>query len=313
MIHTLTMNPGIDLSLELNELLLGEVQRPTLATEQAGGKGMNVARALTRLQVPAKAWVLVGGPMGEKWESIASQTETPFEAVTMTGETRQNIKIFETGFGRQTDLNLPGPEFDAAAFDHLLSGLVREVKENDTVVVAGSSLPSTPMEAWMRLGKIVRGNNARLAMDTTGEVLNHLDKVQPWLVKLNLDEFNDWRKTDYRSLEDLEDDVGALPRGPHFIVTDGPEGALAASSGGDCERTGTYRVEVRGTVGAGDAFTAGFLCAWEEKEGGWRNALAWGAAVAAGAVELPGTAFPTRERVLELLLSEPGLQETELP
>lgn len=313
MIHTLTMNPGIDLSLELNELLLGEVQRPNLATEQAGGKGMNVARALTRLQVPAKAWVLVGGPMGEKWKSIASQTETPFEAVTMTGETRQNIKIFESGLGRQTDLNLPGPEFDSTAFDHLLSSLVREVKENDTVVAAGSSLPATPMEAWIRLGKVIRGNSARLAMDTTGEVLNHLEEIQPWLVKLNLDELNDWRKTDYRSLEELEDNVEALPRGPHYIVTDGGEGALAASSGGVCERTGSHRVVVRGTVGAGDAFTAGFLCAWEEKEGGWRNALAWGAAVAAGAVELPGTAFPTRERVLELLLTGTGFEETEAP
>lgn len=312
MIHTLTLNPGIDLSLEFDELLPGEVQRPTTVREQPGGKGMNVALALTKLEVPAKAWVLLGGPMGEKWKSLAARTSADFEAIEMTGETRQNIKIFETGSGRQTDMNLPGPDFEEPAFDHLLSGLVRELKENDVVVAAGSSLPQTPVEAWVRLGKIVRGNGARLAMDTTGEVLNHLDEIQPWLVKLNLDELNDWRKTDHRSLEDLQDDVGALPRGPHFIVTDGPAGALAASRDGVRERTGSRRVEVvRGTVGAGDAFTAGFLCAWEEKEGGWRNALAWGAAVAAGAVELPGTAFPTRERVLEILLSGRAFEETE--
>ncbi|MCA9436463.1 MAG: 1-phosphofructokinase family hexose kinase [Candidatus Omnitrophica bacterium] len=304
MIHTITFNPGIDVTLRLQELKPGGVQRPDDVSEQPGGKGMNVSMALARLGVDTRAWVLLGGRRGEAWKDLASNVGFEIQAIEMTGETRQNIKVFETGLNRQTDLNLPGPSFEPEAFDHLLSGLAREVGENDLVVVAGSSLPDTPPETWVRLGKILRGNGARLVIDVSGEPLKSVEEFRPWMVKINLDEYNEWKMTDHRSLDSVVASMETHDLPHHLLLTDGGNGALGISSDGSIERVGCYEVEVQGTVGAGDAFTAGFLAAWEELDNGWRNALAWGAATAAGAVELPGTDFPTRERVLEILMKE---------
>ncbi len=309
MIHTITFNPGIDLSLRLEVLRKGEVQRPEEVIEHAGGKGMNVSIALSRLEVPTRAWVFLGGTSGEKWKNLAS--EYPFEIVPigLSGETRQNIKVFETESSHQTDLNLPGPRFEEEAFNHLLSGLTREVQENDFVVVAGSALPETPSESWVRLGKILRANQGRLVVDTSGRVLDALVECHPYLVKINLSEFNEWKKTHYTHLDEVIEDPINLNLPHHLVLTDGSNGSVGISTEGICERGPCYPATVQGTVGAGDAFTAGFLSAWQTQEGGWRNALAWGAATAAGAVELPGTAFPTRDRVLEILTRDSPEEE----
>ncbi len=301
MIHTITFNPGIDVTLRLDELRTGMVLRPSDVTEQAGGKGMNVSVALSRLQVPSKAWVLVGGPRGEKWKSLTESFEFEIETIELPGETRQNIKIFEMDHERQTDLNLMGPPFDRESFNRLLSGLTRDVKQNDFVVVAGSALPNTPAEVWTRLGKILRANDGYLVVDSSGSVLEYMAECKPWMVKINLDEFNTWKKRSYPDLDAVVEGDENLELPHHLLLTDGNRGALGISSEGTYERVRSIPVNVQGTVGAGDAFTAGFLAAWQEQQYGWRNALAWGNATAAGAVELPGTDFPSRERVLQIL------------
>jgi 2-dehydro-3-deoxygluconokinase len=86
-----------------------------------------------------------------------------------------------------------------------------------------------------------------------------------------------------------------------LVVTDGSEGSTGWTLEGKCFHVKPPSVAVRGTVGAGDAFTAGWLAGWIEGNEDWSRAMKWGNAVAAGAVELPGTSFPVRERVLELV------------
>jgi 1-phosphofructokinase len=302
MIHTLTFNPSIDVSLQLDRLRLGEAQRLPDPEEFPGGKGVNVTRALTQLGHENVAWVFLGGFRGTKWERLAGSLGVDIRRIDLLGETRQNIKIFESAESRQTDLNLPGPLYEEKPFHQFLEIFPKLLTAGDYVVLAGSGLPQTPVGFWIDLSRAIEEREARLIVDTTGAPLRALVEGRPWMIKLNREEYSELVGRDLPNLREIVQDHRDHERftGSHLLITDGPRGSLGIDRNSDvCQRPG-LEVEVAGTVGAGDAATAGFLAGWIESKESWIEAVAMANATAAGAVELPGTQFPSRQRVLEL-------------
>ncbi|MDV7214097.1 PfkB family carbohydrate kinase, partial [Azotobacter beijerinckii] len=146
-ILTLTLNPALDLTLRLDTLQPGEVNRGQALISHAAGKGLNVAQVLADLGHR----VTVGGFLG-------AANAAPFEAlfhrrgfldvfVRVPGETRSNVKLTERS-GRITDINGPGPLVEAEHRDALLERLEPIVAGHDAVVVAGS-LPQGVDPAWL--------------------------------------------------------------------------------------------------------------------------------------------------------------------
>jgi 1-phosphofructokinase len=302
LIHTITLNPSIDLTVRLDRIRMGEAQQLAEPLEDPAGKGMNVARALQRLGIPVTAWVFLGGERGKRWIELAQDKQSGIESIWLQTETRQNIKIFEEGPSRQTDLNFPGSEFEAEMCGRFLERLSKTLTPNDIVVLAGSQLRGTPYSWWTDIVERVQAKGCRLVVDMTGPGLMQIAKCSPWLIKINRQEFNEWYGLATVSLNEvfvsLQNRESILS---HLVVTDGPGGALLWTTQRHFYKVPAIKVDVAGTVGAGDAFTAGLLAGWLEVGEDWENAMRWGIATASGAVELPGTRFPSSDRIRELL------------
>lgn len=302
MIHTVTLNPSIDLTVRLDRISLGQAHALAEPLEDPAGKGMNASIALHQLETPVIAWVFLGGERGQRWMKLAQNKQIEIEPVWLSAETRQNIKVFEEEPHRQTDFNFPGSPFEEEACGGFLMRLKKRLHPGDTVVLAGSTLRGTPYAWWSELAQTVHVKECRLVVDMSGTALQQIAKSNPWLIKINRDEFNDWFGLSTISLNEVFTSLqNRESLASHLVVTDGPHGALLWTMQRQFFRVPCAKIKVQGTVGAGDAFLAGWLTAWSEHEGDWENAMRWGICTSAGAVELPGTRFAERKRVMELV------------
>ncbi len=302
LIHTITLNPSIDVTIRLDRITLGQTHALAEPIEDPAGKGMNASIALRQLETPVVAWVFLGGERGKRWMSLATEQGVEIEPVWLSAETRQNVKVFEESMHRQTDFNFPGAPFEEQACRDFLKRLGQRLTPGDWVVLAGSTLRGTPFSWWSDVAAKVHERECRLVVDMSGTALIQAAKCSPWLIKINRDEFNDWFGLSAVSLNEVFASLqNRESLASHLIITDGPHGALLWTTQRHFAKVPGAKVKVQGTVGAGDAFLAGWLTAWTELEGEWENALRWGICTSAGAVELPGTRFPKRQRVMELL------------
>ena len=304
MIHTVTLNPSIDVTVQMDRLKVGEVQQLANPTEDPGGKGMNVARALDGLDKPVIAWVFLGGDRGKRWQEAAETADVPLEIITLSTETRQNIKLSEEGANRETELNFQGADYEESVCKDFVGRLSEQIVQGNLVVVAGSPLKGTPFEFWDDLATSIRAKGGILIADMSGPGLIQIAKTFPFLIKINREEFNDWFGLACVSLNEVY--VALQNRESlesHLLVTDGPAGTLAWTKRRNVYRQPAAKVKVAGTVGAGDAYLAGFLAEWDAGGEDWESAMRWGSATAAGAIELEGIRFAKAKRVNELLKS----------
>src|SRR5947208_3134291 len=107
MIVTVTLNPSLDRTIEVDRLVRGTMTRATSARLDPGGKGVNVSRALLANDVSTAAVVTVGGADGEQLVRLLEADGIPLRAVRVAGRTRSNVTIAEPD-GVVTKLNEPG-------------------------------------------------------------------------------------------------------------------------------------------------------------------------------------------------------------
>ena len=145
MIVTVTPNPSIDRTVTLTTpLTRGSVHRVTSVTTEAGGKGVNVARALTSACVEAVA--LLPAPAADPMISALQEASVPFRCVPTEMPVRTNLTITELD-GTTTKLNEPGAALDAATLGVLTESVVAAAESASWVVLSGSLPPGIP-DGW---------------------------------------------------------------------------------------------------------------------------------------------------------------------
>ena len=293
MILTLTPNPSVDHTLEVDHLVRGEVLRVSDTRAQAGGKGVNVARALRRAGVPTKAVLPVGGGGGA--ELVTLLGDLPCVTVPIAGETRANVAVTEAD-GTTTKLNAPGPTLTPEETDALLSALENELAGGPEWVVASGSLPAgAPEDLYVRVAELAASYGVSLALDTSGKPLEAAARAGTVsLLKPNHEELAELIGRDLPTVgEVVEAAREVLGWGNRSaLVTLGGHGAILVDSEHTWWAHGP-EVRTRSTVGAGDCSLAGFLGAGDSPVERLRHAVAWGTA----AVSLPGTTVPSPEDV----------------
>lgn len=259
-IITVTLNPAIDQTVFVDQLIPGTVHRATRSHRQAGGKGVNVATMLSL----GGATVAVTGFLGEDNPSIF---ETHFKQhgladafIRVPGETRTGIKIVDAKADDTTDLNLPGPVATPAHCERLLSTLLQQVEAGTWVVIAGS-LPGGVEPAFLvELIRALRAAGAKIAIDSSGAALKAAVEAGVDLAKPNEHELEELLDNKF---DDFEATLSAArklcrERIPNLIVSLGGEGALFLAD--DAELLASApQVKVISTVGAGDSLLAGYL------------------------------------------------------
>lgn len=299
MIVTLTANPSLDRTVSLAEpLRVGDVQSALSAREDAGGKGINVARVVAASDIPALAVLPLAAD--DPFDTALRATGVAARRVAVAGHVRANIAITDAA-GVTTKLNLPGAVLGAADARSLIDATVEAASGARWLVLAGSLPPGVDDGFYVEVIRAVRAAHGasapRIAVDTSGPALTavvadaHPDLIKPndeelaALVGVTLDPARDPVEATLDPARELvAHRVGAA------LVTLGSRGALLVDADGAWSAAAP-RIEVRSTVGAGDSSLAGYLLAdlaGAEAAERLRSAVRYGAAAAS----LPGTQAP---------------------
>lgn len=320
MIVTLTLNPSLDRTIEIEELVRGDVIRATSGSIEPGGKGVNVSRALLANGVPSRALVTCGGDEGGQLIRLLRSERVDVCALPISGSTRSNITLAEPD-GTVTKINEPGPELSATEFSAITDQVLTEAGAGGCVVVCGSIPPGLPTQEFLSLCERVVAAGDRLVVDTSGPALRAAATAGASLVKPNREELAQVVGRPLASFADVVDAAQELRSwGAGAVLASlGADGAVLVDADGVIAGAATV-ARPRSSVGAGDALLAGFLAAGgavsipvarsgqvEDPESGGqshhrRNALTEAVAWGAAAVSLPGSQMPgpadiRRERV----------------
>jgi 1-phosphofructokinase len=288
MIVTVTPNPSLDRTLEVETLVRGEVQRAVATRVDPGGKGVNVARALVANGHDAKAVLPVGGMEGDQLVALLDALGIEIVAVPIAQPVRTNVTLVEPD-GTTTKLNAVGPELSASQVHGLLAAAVDAATGATWAAASGSLPPGAPLALFARMTEALRAAGVRVAIDTSGPTLEAALRAAPDLVKPNREELAEVTGTDIESIGDVVAAAGKLRSDGvgTVVVSLGPDGAVLVDEEETVHAESTP-VTPRSTVGAGDALLAGFLAAGGRGAGALAEGVAWGTA----ACRLPGTAMP---------------------
>lgn len=291
MIVTLTPNPSLDRTLELPALAHGEVVRATATRVDPGGKGINVALALTRTGHAARAVVPIGGREGEQLADAIRDTGIEVVAVPITEVVRTNVSLVEPD-GTVTKINASGPRLSAQEAAALTTATTQALDGASWVAGCGSLPPGAPADLYAELVVAGHAGGVQVAIDASGDALRAAIDACPDLIKPNVHELAQLTGTRLTRLGGVIDAAASLhERGITTVVVSlGADGALLLDASGAWQAT-TPPIVVRSTVGAGDALVAGLLAADGHGPAALRSGVAYGTAAA----QLPGTQFPTPE------------------
>ena len=288
MILTVTLNPSLDRTIEVDRLVPGAMIRARSARLDPGGKGVNVSRALLANDVASRAVITVGGADGEQLVRLLEAAEIPLHAVEVAGRTRSNVTIVEPD-GVVTKLNEPGGELSRIELDRIAEVVRAEAEVSRWVVACGSLPPGVPGSFYAELCETCASVGVPVAIDSSGPPLLSAVEAGPTLVKPNREEL---AEAVGRSIDSVADAIGAAEelhaRGAGRVLASlGADGAVLVDEDGVV--TGESPVAApKNTVGAGDALLAGFLAAGARGAAALAEGLAWGAA----AVRMPDSRMP---------------------
>ena len=292
MIVTLTPNPSIDRTISVDLLEHGEVHRATESRIDPGGKGINVARALTANGTDALAVLPTGGPEGHLMTDLLDRSGTAYTAVPISGTTRMNIAIIEPD-GTTTKVNEPGPTLSPAEADALVAAVDTALTDATWLVGSGSLAPGLGADIYATL--VARGHAAGLlvAIDSSGAPLAAAMPAHPDLIKPNHEELEELVGRTLPTLGDVYAAALDLVQGGvgTVVVSLGKHGAVVVTEDGIAHASGHIERPVS-TVGAGDSLLAGYLhavCRGASPAEALATGVAWGSA----AVSLPGSRMPT--------------------
>ncbi|AYG43533.1 1-phosphofructokinase [Pseudomonas sp. Leaf58] len=298
-ILTLTLNPALDITIGLDTLRPGQVNRSQAQHSHAAGKGLNVAQVLADLGHSVTVAGFLGRDNLQPFEALISARGFADCFVRVPGETRSNIKLVEAD-GRVTDINGQGPQVDEAARSALLRRLEQIAPGHDAVVVAGS-LPRGISAEWFRqLLEQLKAQGLKVALDSSGEALRAGLQSAPWLVKPNTEELCEVLGL---AVDNPAQQRAAAQRllasGVEHVVVSAGEQGVSWFARDLAVHARPPKVQVASTVGAGDSLVAGMVHGLLQGEAPAQT-LARATAIAAQAVTQVGFGIRDREQLARL-------------
>ncbi len=308
MIVTVTMNPAIDKTVDIDVLEWGGLNRIKHVELDAGGKGINVSKTIHEIGGKSIATGFIAGNTGKIIRSVMDEWNIENDFIEVSGETRTNTKVFEKT-GELTELNEPGPVVEEKDVEALLEKLESYADQNTLFVLAGSVPQGVEKDIYRKIIERVHKKGARVLLDADGELFTNALEAGPDIIKPNRVELEQYAGMDYIASEQellliadrlMKKGIGTV------AVSMGKSGAIFLQEGYRVRCPG-LRVKAHSTVGAGDAMVAALSYAWDEGMSP-DDTVKMCMAVSAGAVTTIGTKPPSRE-VVDSLLGQVEIEE----
>ncbi|SHH52657.1 1-phosphofructokinase [Butyrivibrio fibrisolvens DSM 3071] len=278
MIYTVTFNPALDYVVHMSQdLAIGMTNRSDSEEIYFGGKGINVSNVLRELDLPTTALGFIAGFTGKALdEGVAASGITTDFIKLPEGNTRINVKIKAAD---ETEINGQGPKIPDECQKALFEKL-DQLKEGDTLVLAGSIPSSLPSDVYERILERLDGKGIRFVVDAIKDLLLNVLKYHPFLIKPNKQELGEMFGVEINSDEDTVLYAKKLQEkgARNVLISMAGDGSLLVTEDGQILRQGVCRGKVKNSVGAGDSMVAGFIAGYEKSGGDYKVALNLGTA-----------------------------------
>jgi len=303
MILCVAASPSVDKLFEVDRLAHGEIHRPLHFLQVPGGKGLNVARAVSVLEESVVATGLLAGHVGE-WVRQSLDAEGVEGRFAWTaGETRSSLSVADRATGGLTEFYEAGSSITAEEWRGF-EAVVRDLVRHATWLSLSGSLPAgAPQGGYAALVEAAHAAGAWVAVDARGEPLAQAIEASPELVKINVAEAEELLGRVISGVEQITAAAAEIRRraggeGHAAVVTMGAEGVVLIEPGGHAWR-GRLHVRGRYPVGSGDAFLAGLLVGLA-RGGSWHQAVCLALGAATANAQEPGAGRLDPERALKL-------------
>ena len=296
-IITLTLGPAFDIHCHADKLVLDHENLAFMDLCQAGGKGVNISRALAHNGTENLALLVLGQENAAGFTQNLDADGVTYDAITVPGRIRENITI-HTG-NTETRISFPGFRVEPDVLPQVEQKLLALVDDDTVVTMTGRAAEGMAVADVSNMLRKCAEKGAKIVVDSRSFSLQDLKDLKPWLIKPNQEEISAYLGREISNLEQTLAEARALHADgiANVMISMGGDGALLV-----CDE-GTFiavppKVDVKSTIGAGDSAIAGFTACPSQRP---EDRLQWAVAYGSAACMAEGTLPPEPADVRHIL------------
>lgn len=261
-IITLTLNPAFDIHCFVENFQPFHENLAKITASEAGGKGVNISRALTVNGVENTALVVIGDENGESFKRALAADGMTVCDIAVAGRIRENITLHTNG-ADETRISFAGFEADDSLLERVEKALDGLVEDGNTVLTFTGRNPSgVSLEATKALLERLKARGVEMVIDSRSFGKDDLIDSKPWLIKPNEEEiamYADVSVTDFSSAAKAAEALRAKGI-ENVMISLGSKGAMLCCEDG-CFVAHAPKINALSTIGAGDSSIGGFIAA----------------------------------------------------
>ncbi|WP_461206518.1 1-phosphofructokinase [Clostridium sp. DL1XJH146] len=300
MIVTVTLNPALDKTMEIDDFNIQKVNREKKSRVDAGGKGINVSKVVKELGGESVATGFLAGNSGNFIKQQLDKFQIENDFVFTEGETRTNLKIVDLKNKTYTDINENGPLIAEKDLDNIKNKIGEILKKDSVLVLSGSIPKNLDRDLYTKMILDAKEKGTKVILDADRDLLEEGIKAGPYLVKPNIDELEMLYGVKLNTKEEIIQCAKKLfEYGIKVIVVSlGGDGSIFITE----DQTAVVepiKVDVKSTVGAGDSMVAALALSLDKKYL-FDKVIRLSVAAGTGAVMMEGTQAPNIKHVLKI-------------
>jgi 6-phosphofructokinase 2 len=293
-IVTLTVNSALDKSAHFKGLVAEQKMRCEEPRFDAGGGGINVSKAISRLGGESLAVFTAGGPTGEIIKDLLTTEGIDIDPIAVKNWTRESFVAVDDNTNSQYRFGFPGAAISVVEKDAIL--LKMQSISPELLVVSGSISDGLPVDFYKQIAEIAKKTNIKVVVDTAGEALEKVLETGVYLIKPNVGELAKLVGVESLEMEEVNQaakQIIAKGGAEIVVVSLGPQGAVLVTKDA-YEYVSAPNVVKKSTVGAGDSMVGGMVWALSQNKS-LKEVIRWGVACGSAATMNEGTQLFKKE------------------
>lgn len=309
-IVSLSLNPAIDLTYEINDLKHDQKTRATSTYYDPGGTGINVGRALEKLDANSFTCCIIAGKMGEFLHSMLNQELNNVAIFQVGGETRINTTLIQQSPQYQYEINAVGPSITPTQLDEITHQFLTLCQQG-IGILTGSLPPGIPDSTYQNINIALQQQGGRCIIDAPVGVMIEALASHPFLIKPNQHELEILLNKTLSSIEQVATEARTIvEQGTSYVCISLAEKGAILTGLDNSYYCNSPKIKVNSTVGAGDSLVAGLAFAFSQNQTP-EQALKFAVACGAGTAMQAGTQL-FNSHDLEKLSSEIAVKALDI-
>jgi len=287
-IVTLTVSPALDKSAHFSGLIPEQKIRCQTPLFDAGGGGINVSKAISRLGGISLAIVTAGGSTGEMLKGLLVAESISFEAIETQSWTRENFVAVDDNTNSQFRFVFPAPPVTNFEKDKIIATI--QQLSFKYLVLSGGLSEGLPTDFYREIAEMSKKSNSKIIIDTSGEPLKKALETGVYMIKPNVGELAKLIGVERLEMEEVNEAAKEIIRkgGAEIVVVSlGPQGAVLVTKD-SYDYVPAPNVVKKSTVGAGDSMVGGMVWALSQNKS-LKEVIRWGVACGSAATMNEGT------------------------